>query len=134
MATDFIAFTEGENDLLTNGIPATCTFALSTSSVSNFTVATAYASFGEITGTGYARLTQAKPTAASGQMAFTACTWTATTTTPTAWPSTVRSIVLLDAGNTKAICAWNLIAGGGARDMSQANTTETVTPTLTTSS
>jgi hypothetical protein len=28
-----------------------------------------------------------------------------------------------------AICAWNLVTGGTARDMSAANTTEQVTPT-----
>lgn len=137
MATDFIAFTEGENSLLThgNGLPTTCYFLLSTNAIANFTTgSTLAAGVAEITGTGYARQSQAAPTPSGGSVAFTAMNWS--TGSATNWPAAVKSVVLVTtADNTgKAICAWNLIPGGGSRDLSQANTTEQVTPTLTTSS
>jgi hypothetical protein len=86
---------------------------------------------GEITGTGYARQTEAEPTAVSGVVSFAAKSWQ--TTTHNDWPASVKSVVLVtSADNTgKAIAAWNLQTGGGARDLSQPNTTEVYTPTLT---
>lgn len=132
---DFIAFAEGKTELASNGLPATCYFALSTKSVDATSAYTgaetlAGAAFGEITGTGYARLSQAEPTPTSGACAFSLKSWA--TGAATNWPSAVRSVVLMTgaAGVGKLICAWNLQAGGAARDMSAAGTTENVTPTL----
>lgn len=143
MATDFIAFQEGENYLLThaNGLPATCYFLLSTSSCNGAggstqlsATSTLAGGVGEITGTGYARQSQAAPTPSGGNVSFAQMSWS--TGSAVNWPNNVRSIILTTtADNTgRAICAWNLIAGGSPRDLSQANTVEQVTPTLTTSS
>lgn len=128
---DFIDFTEGQNYLLSNGLPATCYFLLSTDAISSLTAAsTLSGGVAEITGTGYARQSQAKPTPSGGAAAFSQMTWS--TGAATNWPLGVKSIILVTtADNTgHAICAWNLIAGGASRDLSQANTTEQVTPTL----
>lgn len=133
---DFLVFTEGRNELASNGLPATCRFLLSTKSVdatSAFTAGNTLAAgtVGEITGTGATRQSQAEPTPASGVVSFAQMSWS--TGSATDWPATVRSCVLVTtADNTgKAICAWNLQAGGVARDLSAANTTEQFTPTLT---
>lgn len=133
---DFLVFTEGRNELAANGLPATCRFLLSTKSVDATNAFTAGntlsgATVGEITGTGYARQSQAEPAAASGVVSFAQMSWV--TGSATDWPSTARSVVLVTtADNTgKAICAWNLQPGGAARDLSQANVTEQFTPTLT---
>lgn len=132
---DFIAFNEGRTELANNGLPATCRFLLSTRGVD---AGTAHAAgntlsggVGEITGTGYARQSQSEPTAVSGVVSFAQMSWS--TGSATDWPAGARSIVLVtSADNTgKAICAWNLQTGGAARDLSAANTTENVTPTLT---
>jgi hypothetical protein len=128
---DYIDFTEGQNFILTNGLPATCFFLLSTNAVSSFTAGSTLAGgVAEITGTAYARQSQARPAPAGGACAFAAMTWN--TGAATNWPAAVRSVVLVTSvdNSGKAICAWNLIAGGGARDLSQANTSEQVTPTL----
>jgi hypothetical protein len=127
---DFIAFTEGDNYVLQNGLPSTCYFLLSTTAVSGFTAASTLAGgVGEITGTGYARQSQARPTPSGGAAAFSQMSWA--TGTHTDWPAAVKSIVLVTSSDNtgKAIGAWNLIPGGGSRDLSQANTTEQVTPT-----
>lgn len=133
---DFIAFNEGRTELASNGLPATCYFLLSTKSVdatSAFAAGNTLsgATLGEITGTGYSRKSEAEPTPASGVVAFAQKSWA--TGAATDWPSTVRSVVLVTTADNsgKAICAWNLQAGGTARDLSQANTTEQFTPTLT---
>jgi hypothetical protein len=133
---DFIAFTEGKTEFANNGLPATCYFLLSTKSVdatSAFTAGNtlAGATLGEITGTGYARVSQAEPTAVGGVVSFSQLSWS--TGAATDWPTTVRSCVLVTTANNtgKAICAWNLQAGGAARDLAAANTTEQFTPTLT---
>jgi hypothetical protein len=133
---DFISFAEGKTELANNGLPSTCYFALSTFSVgatSPFagSETLAGAAFGEITGTGYARQSESEPTAVFGVVSFTQLTWS--TGAATNWPAAVRSIVLMTgaAGTGKLICAWNLQTGGAARDLSAANTTENVTPTLT---
>jgi hypothetical protein len=132
---DFIAFNEGRNEVGSNGLPATCYFFLSTKGVDAGTAHTAgetlaAADLGEITGTGAARKSQAEPTPASGVYSFAQMSWA--TAAATDWPAGVRSIVLATgpAASGKAICAWNLQVGGAARDMSAANTTENVTPTL----
>ncbi len=133
---DFIAFTEGKTELANNGLPSTCYLLLSTKSVDATSAHTAGetlagATLGEITGTGYSRQSQAEPTASSGVVTFAQASFA--TSAATDWPATVRSIVLATGASTtgKAICAWNLQTGGAARDMSAANTTEAVTPTLT---
>jgi hypothetical protein len=128
---DFISFNEGRKQVASAGLPATCTFALSAKDCATHLVTDAYASFGEITGTGYARQTEARPTPSSANpsaVAFAQKAWA--TGAATDWPSSVKSCVLVDATNTKLICAWNLQAGGAARAMNAANTTEDFTPTL----
>jgi len=121
---DFIAFNEGRQVVEAGGWPATVTFDLSSTPVSGFTAATVYSGRTPITGTGYAAKTQAKPTSTGlGQMQFTALQWQ--TLANTNWTNPC-SIVASD--GAKIICAWNLVAGGAARDMSQANTTLNVTP------
>lgn len=137
MATDFISFNEGANYLLThgNGLPTTCYFLLSTTAVSGFTAGSTLAGgVGEITGTGYARQSQAAPTPSGGAVAFSQMSWS--TGSATNWPATTKTVLLVTTSDNsgKAICAWNLVSGGGSRDLSQASTTEQVTPTLTTSS
>lgn len=125
---DFIATTEGKNELLNNGLPATCTFRLSTKTVDEVGASGTYAGgFGVITGTGYEAKTQAEPTAESGEAKFAKMTWE--TGAATDWPAGVKSIWLTN-GTSKLICGWNLREGGTARDMSAANTVENVTPTL----
>jgi hypothetical protein len=133
---DFMMFTEGRTELASNGLPSTCYFLLSTKSVDATSAHTAGetlagATLGEISGTGYARQSQSEPTPASGVVTFSQMTFA--TGSATDWSSTVRSVVLVtgSAGTGKAICAWNLQTGGAARDMSQANTSELVTPVLT---
>lgn len=132
---DFLMFTEGKTELANNGLPSTCYFLLSTKSVDGTSAHTAgetlaAADLGEITGTGYARLTESEPTASSGVVSFSQKSWS--TSSATNWSSAVRSVVLVTGASTtgKAICAWNLQTGGTARDLSAANTTENVTPTL----
>ena len=132
---DFLSFNEGKTEVANNGLPATCRFLLSTKGVDAGTAFTAGVTLaggtiGEITGTGYARQSQAEPTASSGVVAFAQMTWT--TGVATDWPASVRSVVLVtSADNTgKAICAWNLQVGGAGRDMSAASTTLNFTPTL----
>jgi hypothetical protein len=132
---DFLVFDEGARELENNGLPATCYFLLSTKSVDATNAFAAGntlsgATVGEITGTGYARKNQAEPTASGRSVVFTQMSWA--TGSATDWPSTVRSIVLATTSDNsgKAICAWNLQAGGAARDMSGANTSLYVTPTL----
>jgi hypothetical protein len=135
---DFIAFNAGKSELANNGLPATCYFALSTKSVDGTNAWVASATMAtasiEITGTGYARQSESEPTAASGVVTFAAKTFS--TGSATDWSSTVRSVFLTTgstAGGTTGvlICAWNLVTSGVARDMSQANTSEVITPTLT---
>ena len=132
---DFIAFNEGKTELAANGLPATCHFLLSTKGVDAGTAHTAGetlagADLGEITGTGYTRKSQSEPAPVNGVVTFAQMSWD--TGSATNWPNGVRSIVLAtgSAGTGKAICAWNLQPGGAARDLSAANTTENVTPTL----
>ncbi len=132
---DFLAFNEGKTELANNGLPSTCYFLLSTKPCSgtgaHAASDTLAGGVGEITGTGYARQSQSEPAASSGVVSFSQMSWS--TGSATDWPSSVKSVVLVTTANNtgKAICAWNLIAGGAARDLSQANTTESFTPTLT---
>lgn len=136
MAADFIAFGEGEDYIGDNGLPATVYFLLSTKpcsgSGSHATTDTLSGTgVGEITGTGYARDSQARPAGSSGVRAFSAMTWS--TGAAADWPAGVKSVVAVTTPNNtgKALCAWNLQPGGAARDLSSPGTTETFTPTLT---
>lgn len=142
MATDFIRFDEGANYILTTGQgqPSTVFFLLSTKSCNGaggsgqftHTDTLSGTGVGEITGTGYARQSQAAATPATGGVSYAQMTWS--TGAATDWSSAVRSVVATTSSNNtgKAICAWNLIAGGAARDLSQASTTEQFTPSITT--
>lgn len=131
---DAIAFNEGRQQIEDGGWPATITFDLSTKSVGGaggstaFTAADTHAGgYGAITGTGYAAKTQAEPAASGlGRKLFTVLSWV--TAAATDWPANARSIVARDAATSKLLFAWNLVAGGAARDLSQANTTLNVTP------
>lgn len=103
-------------------------FDLSTTDVATFTAATAYAGRTPITGTGYAQGSQAAPTptaATLGKMEFTQLSWATGSATDWTNPKTI----VASNGSSWLMCAWNLVAGGAARDMSQANTTLNVTPT-----
>lgn len=128
---DFIAFTEGLNEIVNNGLPSTCSFDLSTKPCSGTGAHAAGDTFGGgygvITGTGYAAQTESEPSASGGVVSFAAKAWT--TGSATDWPASVKSCVLRS--GSKILCAWNLQAGGTARNLSGAGTTETFTPTLT---
>lgn len=132
---DYLAFNEGKTELVNNGLPATCYFLLSTRAVGGVgghaAADTLAGGVGEITGTGYARKTEAEPVAVNGVVSFAQKSWS--TGAAVDWPASVKSIVLVTSpDNTgKALAAWNLVTGGVARDLSQANTTENFTPTLT---
>ena len=132
---DFLLFDEGAGELLASGLPATCYFLLSTKSVdgtSPFAASDVIGTGdGEITGTGYARESQSEPAIGGDRDAdFALMSWA--TGAATDWPADVRSVVLVTSSDDtgKMVCAWNLQTGGAARDMSGANTTENVTPTL----
>lgn len=125
---DFIAIYEGLNDLLTNGLPSTCTFDLSNKTADEIGKEATYGGgFGKITGTGYAAKTQSEPSPTKGKYVFEKLVWE--TGTATDWPSGTKSVVLRD-GTSNLIAVWNLQAGGTARDMSTAHTKEEFTPTL----
>ena len=130
---NFIEFNEGKDYENQNGWPATVYFLLSTRGVAAGTQHAASDTLaggvGEITGTGYSRKNQSRPSTSSGLMTFTQMSWA--TGSATDWPAGVRSIVACTTSDNtgKALAAWDLIApSGAARDLSQANTTENVTP------
>lgn len=131
---DFISFNEGRKELASNGLPSTVYFLLSTKDCATLLVTdTLVGGVGEITGTGYARKSEAEPApslANPSVIAFAQKSWA--TGAATDWPASVKSVIAVTTpDNTgKALCAWNLVAGGTARDMSAANTTENYTPTL----
>lgn len=131
---DFLVFTEGANELLANGLPATCTFELSTRQIgaggTPLTAATTHAGgYGLATGTGYSSKTEAEPTPANGSAAFAVKSWL--TGAAADWPAAVYTCILRNASNSKLLCAWHLQAGGAGRAMNAPNTTENFTPTLT---
>lgn len=132
---DHIVFNEGKTEMAANGLPSTCHFLLSTKSVdatSPFAAGNTLsgATVGEITGTGYSRKTEAEPAPVNGLVSWAQKQWQ--TGAAADWPAAVRSVVLATSADNsgKAICAWNLQAGGAPRDLSQPNTTENFTPTL----
>ena len=131
---DSISFNEGRKEIANNGLPATCYFLLSTKDCNTLLVTDTLAGgVAEITGTGYSRQSEAEPTATSANpsaVVFAQKTWS--TGAATDWPSSVKSCIMATTvDNTgKALCAWNLVAGGTARAMNAASTTENFTPTL----
>jgi hypothetical protein len=131
---DCILFNEGATSIWNTGLPSTLEWALSTkpcSGAGSHVVGDTHAGgFGEITGTGYARIAATEPTAVNRVLTFALASWN--TGAATNWPASVKSIVLIDSSASKKIIgAVNLQAGGAARDLSAAGTTENVTPTLT---
>ena len=131
---DFLSFNEGRSLLAESGLPATCHFLLSTKDCDTHAVADTLAGgVGEITGTGYARTSEALPGPSSADptvIAFDPQTWA--TGANTDWPASVKSVVMVSTADNsgKAICAWNLVPGGAARAFNAADTTENFTPTL----
>jgi hypothetical protein len=131
---DFLSFNEGRKELASNGLPTTCYFLLSTKDCATHVVGDTLAGgVGEITGTGYSRQSQAEPTPTTANptaVVFTLMSFA--TGAATDWPASVKSVVLVTTSDNtgKALCAWNLQAGGTARVMNSANTTESVTPTM----
>lgn len=135
---DFISFNEGRQYLLTHtdGLPTTVYFGLSTKSATTFVPGDTLATSGEITGTGYARQSEAAPTPTNANpsvIQFAQKTWA--TGAATDWPTSVVSVfAATTSDNTgKILAAWNLQAGGAARAMNAASTTENYTPQLTVS-
>lgn len=137
MAENFITFDEGAKQLLAAGLPATAHFLLSTKPTSGagahkVTDTLSGTGVGEITGTGYGRKSEATP-AASGsgegarEVAWGQQTWA--TETETNWQEAKSVVLVTSADNTgKAIMAWDLQAGGAARNLGQANIEEHFTP------
>jgi hypothetical protein len=136
---DFLSFGEGAHHVRDFGLPEICWLALSTKAVSDFSVLDRLADdgIGEISGTGYERISQATPGWSAPWMGeavsaeFDPVTWT--THTARDWPEAVRSVVLVSSPDDSgvAICAWNLREGGKPRDLSDSFTTETFHPTVT---
>lgn len=137
---DFLIYDQGANEWLDNGYPSTVYLALSTRKVGtqlggeHAVGDTLAGGFGEITGTGYTRKSQAEPAAAARGKALAQAIWN--TGAAVDWPAAVRSVVAVTTndGTGKLLWAMNLIAGGAARDLTQANTEERVTPTHTVAS
>jgi hypothetical protein len=127
---DSILFTAGATKVADSGVTGKCSFALSTKPCSGagcHVVGDVVGSFGEITGTGYARLEEEAPAAVAGAKAFAAKAWK--TEAHTDWPASVKSCCMVEGG--VLIAAWNLQAGGILRDLSGANTTESFSPVFT---
>jgi hypothetical protein len=131
---DYLNFTAGDDLILADGLPSTCFLALSSKPCSgsgcHVVGDTLAGGIGEIGGTGYGRQSQAAPTPSGGEAVFTVVDFA--TGTATDWPSSVKSVVLVSSADNSgtAIAAFNLIAGGAARNLSQAQITEQVTVTL----
>lgn len=122
--SDFIMFTAGADYVYNHGIPTTCTFGLSTKSIDDHD--RSGDDLAEITGTGYERQEQDSPESRGGVIMFDQAVFE--TREAGDWPSEVRSVILF-AGETP-VCAWNLMPGGAARDLSQAYTVERVSPSM----
>jgi hypothetical protein len=95
--------------------------------VDEFTAKTTHAGgYGVAAGTGYEAQTEEVPSAEDGAISLAKQTWE--TGDATDWPAGVKSCVM--SVGAKLIAAWNLQAGGAARVMNAANTTESFTPTV----
>jgi hypothetical protein len=131
---DILKFNEGLNYVWDVGIPDECYFLLSSEPCASLSAASTLAGgVGEITGTGYARQSQAVPNPTNGAGTFNQMSWS--TGAATNWPSSVCSVILVTSADNSghAICAWNLVAGGGARNLAAANTIEQVQPSMSVS-
>jgi hypothetical protein len=130
MAADFIAFAEGENVILSTGLPSTLYFLLSSSAVGTLVPTNKLSTgVGEITGTTYARQSQAEPAPVSGLITFTTMTWTNGPNLN--WVSPRAVVMASTADNTGvAFCAWNIVPGGAAWPMSAANAAVVFQPVL----
>ncbi len=129
---DMITFDEGQDAILEGGVFLRDVFIdLSTKSVgatNPYVETDTYATRGTPTaGTGYSRGTYSGPANfTNGTCVFAQKSWA--TSSATDWSAVMRSAVMTN--GTVAIVAWNLQAGGAARDMSGAHTTEQFTPTF----
>ena len=97
---DFLLFTEGANELMANGLPATCTFELSTRQIgaggTPLTAATTHSGgYGLATGTGYTAKPKPNPPPSAGSAAFSVKTWA--TGSATDWPANVYTCILRNA-------------------------------------
>lgn len=139
--TEFHSFDEGRNFVNAGGLPAVCHFLLSTKAVADFTAKdTLEGGVGEITGTGYERVSQISPgwwppwQSPSYVANFDRVEWK--TLTAQDWPSAVRSMVLVAASqygsrnDEVAVGAWNLRDGGLPRDFSKQFVSEKLYPVL----
>src|SRR5262249_37443076 len=129
----FVAFDEGRFWIVRYGLPAACWFVLSMRSCGQLLrTDTLAGGVGEIRGSGYRRRVEDASVGTPEVIQFGPLTWS--TGDATDWPEEVRSVVLCRSEDKSgvAVCAWNL-AGGRARDMSFAHTTETFTATLSVS-
>ena len=129
---DSIQFNEGLAYLTANGLPATCRFLLSTKAVSAFAVTDtlAGAGSGEISGTGYARQSEARPVPVGETITFTQLIFD--NLGASNWPNNIASWVLVTSADNsgKMLCAANLVAGGTVRDLSVPFTQEKVIPII----
>jgi hypothetical protein len=129
---EFVSFDEGQDAIMEGGVFLRDVFIdLSTKSVgatNPYVETDTYATRGTpAPGTGYSRGTYSGPANfTNGTCVFAQKSWA--TSTATDWSAVMRSAVMTN--GTVAICAFNLQTGGGARDMSGAQTTEQFTPTL----
>ncbi len=125
-----IEFNEGMQHQAVNGWPANFKLHLSTRKVADgdFAAGNTYGGgFGEITGTGYAAQSVARPAPTGiGSLAFALASFT--TGVATDWPAAVKSVVVTDSGNARVYFAKDLST---TRDMSAANTTLNETLTYT---
>lgn len=137
---DFLVFDQGANELLDNGYPSTVYLCLSSKKVGTQAGGehavgdTLAGGFGEVAWTGstpYSRKSQAEPAAAARAKALAQAIWN--TGSAVDGPAAARSVVAVTSADAsgKLLWAMNLIAGGAARDLSQINTEERVTPTHT---
>lgn len=133
---DFLTFDAGRAQIADQGLPTDVIFLLSSKAVGSLKRSDTALTVGEIQGLGYTRKPLTRPPVTAGNPStvnFPMLKWEtleAGDGDVPGWSSPARSVVMLAADQTP-ICAWNLLAGGGGRDVSKPYTTETFTPTLT---
>lgn len=135
---DFIAFNEGKNYIWDNDLVAAVVyFLLSTQKIEAGgleAVDTLAGGVGEIVGwTGanaYARKSQVIPAPVDGVLDLASMQWL--TGAAVDGPASVRSVVAATTADNsgKALCAWHIDPGGGAKAFNLANVTFTFEPTL----
>lgn len=117
---------EGANVILDSGVSGACKFGISSKTAEELGPTAKLSTVNEITGTAYSQISQTAPSAASQKKTFSALEWK--TESHTDWSSSAKSVFLVIGG--VLVYIWNLREGGGARDLSGANTTEVFTPVL----